>query len=87
MHNHRLSITKDDEKNHRNTLNEYITEIEASESILHMLEKMTSIASSHKISTIEEIDELFIKNECFLLLNMPSIINYEKIFNDHYYMR
>jgi hypothetical protein len=80
----RMSVTQADEENHIKELNKYADEIKASESVLQMLEKMVSIVSSINISSIEEIDDIFEQNECLILLNKPSIINYEKIFNDHY---
>lgn len=81
----RMAITKEDAENHEKEITEYVEEIEASNKTLQMLEKMASIVSSEKVTTVEEIDDLFRQNECFILLNMPSIISYEKIFTDHYH--
>ena len=81
----RLAITEEDIDRHEEEIDEHIKEIEASKKVLEMLEKMVPIVSSEKVTTIEEIDDLFNKNGCSLLLNMPSIIDYEKIFTDHYY--
>lgn len=80
----KLAITSDDLNNHINVINEFDKELEASEKVLHMLEKMAPVVSSSSIETIEEIDDVFDQQECSLLLNMPSIINYEKILSNHY---
>lgn len=80
----RMAITHEDINRHEEEVGEYLKEIEASTKVLKMLEKMTPIVSSAKITAIEEIYDLFERNECIILLNMPSIINYEKIFTDHY---
>ena len=81
----RMAITKEDEDSHIKEIDEYVKEIEASDKILQMLEKMAPIVSLHDITTAEGIDDLFKENECSILLSMPSIINYEQIFSDHYY--
>jgi hypothetical protein len=80
-----MATTKEDLDNHEKEIGAYVKEIEASNSILEMLEKMAPIVSSKNITTAEEIDDIFKQNECITLLNMQSIINYEKIFTDHYY--
>jgi hypothetical protein len=81
----RMAITKEYEDIHIKEIDEYVKEIEASDKILQMLEKMAPLVSLNDIITAEEIDDLFKDNECSILLSMPSIINYEKIFSDHYY--
>lgn len=80
----RMAITQEDIDRHEEEIGEHLAEIEASDKILKMLEKMATIVSSESITTVEEIDKIFEQNECLVLLNMPTIINYEKIFTYYY---
>lgn len=79
-----LSTTDDMQTEYANTQNKYQEEIDASRKALSLIEKISPIASSASISSLEEIDRLFSENNCELLLNLPSIINIQQAINDEY---
>ena len=80
----RAAITPEAQEDYSNTLNTYYEEIRASEKVLSALKKMSPIVSSLRASSIEDIEKAFSENECSYLLNMPNIISFERILNDHY---
>jgi hypothetical protein len=83
VHNiNQLSITKEIETDYVNTLNRYHDEIESSQKVLKLIEKILPIASHADINSLKEIDVLFLEHGCEQVL---SIIDLPRAIFDQYY--
>jgi hypothetical protein len=80
-----VTYSKEQLLQYKKNLEDMCGEIECSIDILEKLETMAKIfCGDMSVSNLNDIDELFVKNDCAILLKLPRVLNLSKALEAYY---